>query len=181
MDTTIRYSKYLKELNLAGDILFLNLTFLLSYVIHFGNIHTIMKSRYFELLLFYNIAWIISAYVLQLHDTNRTMSFEKIIKRLLNALALYLLLIFAFIGLRGTGLLKLFIFQSYCFTAGGISLFHLTFLISLKYYRRIGYNYRRVLIVGYGQLAGELRKFFTFHPEHGFKFFGYFDDNNSGP
>jgi Undecaprenyl-phosphate glucose phosphotransferase len=34
--------------------------------------------------------------------------------------------------------------------------------------------------VGYGDLARELRKFFIFHPEHGYKFFGYFDDNYSG-
>ncbi len=181
MDNTIRYSKYFKEVNLAGDIIFLNLTYLLSYFISFGNLHTILKSRYFELLLFYNIAWIGAAYLLRLHDTNRTMSFEKILKRLLNALGLYLLLIFAFIGLKGNGFYKIFVFESYCFTTAGVSFFHLMFLLGLKYYRRIGYNYRKVLIVGYGELASELRKFFTFHPEHGFKFLGYFDDKNSSP
>ncbi len=37
-----------------------------------------------------------------------------------------------------------------------------------------------MIVVGYGELARELRKFFIFHPEHGYKFLGYFDDLVNG-
>lgn len=179
MKTTTRYSKYLKEINLAGDILMLNIAFLLTYYLTLITLDNLLKSKYFELLLFFNISWIVSAYLLQVHDPNRTLSFEKIIKRLLNALGLYLLLIFAFIGLKDNTYLKIFVFQSYCFTSLGITSFHIGLVVFLKYYRRIGYNTRRVLIAGYGKISTELRKFFIYHPEHGYKFYGYFDDNNS--
>ena len=176
-----RYSKYLKEINLAGDILLLNFSFLATYFFSIGTLENMLKSRYFELLLFFNISWIISAYILQVHNPNRTLSFEKIVKQLLNALGLYLLLIFAFIGLKENEYLKIFVFQAYCFTSLGISLFHFGLVLFLKYYRRIGYNYRRVLIAGYGEISTELRKFFTYHPEHGYKFYGYFDDASTSP
>lgn len=179
MQTSTRYSKYLKEINLAGDILLLNFSFLATFYIFFGTIHHLIESRYFELLLFFNISWIFSAYLLQVHDPNRILSFEKIVKRLLNALGLYLLFIFAFIGLKENLFIRLFVFYSYCFTSLGIVLFHFSLVIFLKYYRRIGYNYRRVLIAGYGDISSELRKFFIYHPEHGYKFYGYFDDKNS--
>jgi putative colanic acid biosynthesis UDP-glucose lipid carrier transferase len=179
MLSTTRYSKYLKEINLAGDISMLNFSFLATYYYSFRQIDNLFVSRYFELLLFCNISWILAAYLLQVHDPKRTLSFEKIVKRLLNALGLYLLFIFAFIGLKENAYIKIFVFQSYCFTSLGITFSHLGLVIFLKYARKVGYNYRRVLIAGHGTISTELRKFFTYHPEHGYKFFGYFDDHKS--
>lgn len=179
MQSTTRYSKYLKQINLAGDVLMLNTSFLGTYFFNFRTVGNLIESRYFELLLFFNISWIVSSYLLQVHDPNRALSFEKIVKRLLNALGLYLLLIFAFIGLKENVYLKIFVFQSYCFTSLGIAVFHFGLVMSLKYYRKIGYNYRRVLIAGYGEISSELRKYFTYHPEHGYKFYGYFDDSKT--
>ncbi len=178
---THRYSKYLKEINLTGDILFLNIAFLFIYFLAFNTLSTIFKSRYFELQLFFNISWIVSAYILNVHDNSRTLSFEKILKRLLNALGLYLLLIFAFLGIKSGAINKLYVFQAYVATSLAVITFNFGLLLFLKYYRKIGYNYRRVLIAGYGEMSTELRKFFTFHPEHGYKFMGYFDDHFSSP
>lgn len=178
---TQRYSKYLKEINLAGDIVFLNVAFFAVYFLFFDTLTTIFRSRYFELQLFFNISWIVSAYFLNVHDNTRTLSFERIIRRLLNALGLYLLLIFAFLGVKGSTIDKAFIFQAYVATSLAVTVFNLGLLVFLKYYRRIGYNFRNVIIAGYGEMSTELRKFFTFHPEHGYKFLGYFDDNFNSP
>lgn len=175
-----RYSRYQKEFNLLGDLISLNLFYLIGYYFTFNNLNTLLYSKYFELQLFFNIAWVLSAFLIQLHDTTRTTPFETLIRRLINALGLYLILIFAFIGIKGQDFYKLFIFQSYFLTALGITIFHLTFIVFLKFYRRIGYNHRNVIVVGYGEVARELRKFFIFHPEHGYKFLGYFDDQING-
>jgi putative colanic acid biosysnthesis UDP-glucose lipid carrier transferase len=173
-------SKYQKEINLVGELVFLNLFFLTGYFFTFNNLITLLQSKYFELQLFFNIAWIISAFIIQVHDTTRTTPFEIHLRRLINALGLYLILIFAFIGIKGQEYYKIFVFQSYFLTALGLTIFHFGFVLFMKYWRRIGYNHRKVVIVGYGQLARELRKFFIFHPEHGYKFLGYFDDLFSG-
>jgi Undecaprenyl-phosphate glucose phosphotransferase len=176
----MRYSRYQKEINLAGDLAFLNIFFILGYYFTFNGISTLIHSTYFELQLFFNIAWVLSAFIVQVHDTTRTTPFEKILRRLINALGLYLILIFAFIGIKGENFYKLYILQSYFLTSLGITIFHLSFIVFIKFYRRLGYNLRNVVIVGYGELARELRKFFIFHPEHGYKFRGYFDDYVEG-
>ena len=175
-----RYSKYQKELNLLGDLAFLNIFYLFGYYFTYGDLNTLIHSKYFELQLFFNIAWVITAFLIQIHDTTRTTPFEIVLRRLINALGLYLILIFAFIGIKGSDFYKLYIFQSYFLTGLGVTIFHLSFIVFLKYWRKIGYNFRNVVIVGYGELARELRKFIIFHPEHGYKFHGYFDDNSVG-
>jgi Undecaprenyl-phosphate glucose phosphotransferase len=178
---THRYSKYLKEINLIGDILFLNFSYFLVYFFSIGEFDTLFRSIYFELQLFFNIAWIASAYFIKVHETARVASIERVIRKLLNALALYLILIFAFLGIKNGTYYKLFVFYAYCATSLGLSIFNIGFVIFLKYYRRVGYNYRRVAIAGYGKIATDLRKYFTYNPELGYRFMGYFDDvsNNS--
>lgn len=46
----------------------------------------------------------------------------------------------------------------------------------MKYYRKKGYNYRKVIIAGENDDSKELIKFFSKHPEHGYHFQGIFDD-----
>ncbi|HBH25575.1 MAG TPA: hypothetical protein DDY13_19425, partial [Cytophagales bacterium] len=82
---TQRYSKYLKEINLLGDVVSLNIAYLLVYMFTIGGLDTLLRTRYFELQLFFNIAWILSAYLVKVHDTTRTVSFERVIRKLLNA------------------------------------------------------------------------------------------------
>jgi NADH:ubiquinone oxidoreductase subunit K len=60
-----------------------------------------------------------------------------VIRKLLNALALYLILIFAFLGVKEGTYLKLFVFYAYCATSVGLALFNIGFVIFLKYYRRV--------------------------------------------
>jgi putative colanic acid biosynthesis UDP-glucose lipid carrier transferase len=175
---TRRYSKYLKEINLLGDILFLNLAYFLVYFFSIGEFDSLFRSIYFELQLFFNIAWIVAAYFIKVHETTRVASIERVIRKLLNALALYLILIFAFLGIKNGTYYKLFVFYAYCASSIGLALFNIGFVIFLKYYRRVGYNYRKVVIAGYGKIATDLRKYFTYNPELGYRFLGYFDDSS---
>ncbi len=173
---THRYSKYLKEINLTGNILFLNIAFFFVYFFVFGHFDNLFRSAYFELCLFFNIAWIISAYVIKLHETSRVASIEGVIRKLFNALGLYLIIIFAFIGLKEGAYYNLFVFYAYCATSFSLALFNIGFVVSLKYYRRVGYNYRKVIIAGYGEISQDLRRYFTHNPDFGYKFLGYFDN-----
>ncbi len=173
---THRYSKYLKEINLIGDILSLNIAYFLVYFFTIGEFDTLFRSIYFELQLFFNIAWIVSAYFIKVHDISRVASIERVIRKLINALALFLLLIFAFLGIKSGTYYKLFVFFAYCFTSLGLAIFNIGFVVFLKYYRKVGYNYRRIIIAGYGKISTDLRKYFTYNPEFGYRFIGYFDD-----
>ena len=176
---THRYSKYIKEINLIGDILSLNTAYFLVYFFSIGEFDTLFRSIYFELQLFFNIAWIVSAYFIKVHDTSRVASIERVIRKLLNALGLFLILIFAFLGIKNGTYYKLFVFYAYCASSFGLTFFNIGFVVFLKYYRRVGYNYRKVVIAGYGKISTDLRKYFTYNPEFGYHFLGYFDDKTS--
>ncbi len=176
---TNRYSKYIKEVQLIGEILLLNISYFLVYILTVDQVGTIFRSAYFEPYLFFNIAWIISAFFIKIHDESRVASFERVVRKLLNALGFYLILIFAFLGIKNGAYDKLFVFYAYCVTSTGIGLFNIAFVLFLKYYRKVGYNYRNVVIVGYGQIATNLRKYFTYNPELGYRFMGYFDNESS--
>lgn len=176
---THRYSKYRKEINLVGDIVFLNTAYFLVYFFSIGEFDTLFSSIYFELQLFFNIAWIASAYFIKVHDSSRTASIERVIRKLLNALGLLLILIFAFLGIKGGSYYKLFVFYAYCSTSFGLALFNIGFVLFLKYYRSVGYNYRNVIIAGYGKISTDLRKYFTQNPDFGYRFMGYFDNNST--
>lgn len=47
-----------------------------------------------------------------------------------------------------------------------------------KWYRKQGYNFRKVIIAGIDDAALELIDFFNKHPEHGYHLKGTFDDDN---
>jgi len=51
--------------------------------------------------------------------------------------------------------------------------------MTLKSYRKSGHNFRRVVIVGLGNASLELSQFFNKHPEWGYKFEGFFDNETS--
>lgn len=173
---THRYSKYLKEINLIGDIIFLNIAYYLVYIFTIGEVNSLFSSVYFELQLFFNISWIVSVHVIKIYNIARITSIEWAIRKLLNALGLYLVLIFAYLGIKEGSFVKLFVFYAYCSTSFGLVIFNIGFVLFQKYYRSVGYNYRKVIIVGYGKIATDLRRYFTYNPELGYRFMGYFDN-----
>jgi Undecaprenyl-phosphate glucose phosphotransferase len=80
-------------------------------------------------------------------------------------------------GIKEGTYYKLFVFYAYCTTSIGLALFNIGFVVFFKYYRRVGFNQRKVIIVGYGKIATDLRKYFIYNSELGYRFLGYFDDN----
>ncbi|MDZ7605326.1 MAG: hypothetical protein U5K79_07000 [Cyclobacteriaceae bacterium] len=45
-----------------------------------------------------------------------------------------------------------------------------------RYYRSLGFNYRKVVIAGYGKIAIDLKEYFASDAELGYRFMGYFDN-----
>ncbi|MGF1636251.1 MAG: undecaprenyl-phosphate glucose phosphotransferase [Cyclobacteriaceae bacterium] len=175
----IGYSKYLKTVNVIGDVLIMNAAYLLTYHFTFEFLSNFTRSRYFELLLFYNIAWILSVSILKTHNITRVMSVEEIVKRLLNTMMLYLILIFAYLGIKGGTYNKVFVFQSYLITCVALGLVNTTLTLFLKKYRKVGFNYRNTIIAGYGEIATELKEYFANNAQLGYNLLGIFDDKFS--
>jgi Undecaprenyl-phosphate glucose phosphotransferase len=163
-----------KNILLIGDLIFLNAAYAATLFWSFHHSFSSAGGRYIEMLLVQNIAWIISGYLINLYSLDLLPSLENVFKKLLNALALYLIIIFAYLGVRDYPYDKLFVFQSYCATSLGIGFFYISMHWLLIHNNQFFKTQRRVIIVGYGELATELEQFFLRDPHSPFLFLRHF-------
>ena len=172
------YSKVIKPIHFIGDILVINISFLLSFYFVFGTLESFFKAHYFGLIFYYNIAWIATTYFLDVYKLYRVTGFLGIFLNLARFLLFYFILIIAFNGIvTALGYSRQQLFLSFGFIFSGITLWRVVVYVTLRVYRKSGYNYRKVVIAGFNDTAHDLHDFFDSHPEHGYKFLGIFDDD----
>lgn len=174
-----RFSKYINFIHWLGDLLFINIAFLLSYYLYFNTLVGLFAPPYLNLFLYYNVAWVALVLLLKPYMFSRISRVATILRAHFTLIILHLLLVTAFFVIG----------NAYFFSRGQVLTTYsiLTFLILswkvffvylLRIYRKKGFNFRNVIIVGYGELSEDLRKFFLVHPEYGYKLLGFFDNRH---
>ena len=68
-------------------------------------------------------------------------------------------------------------FKTYIAVLGALILYRIFYYHFFRWYRIKGYNYRNIVIVGYGKTSKELANTFRKHPEYGYKFLKYFSED----
>lgn len=176
-----RYSKFINTLQVLGDLLVLNLAFLCAYYAKFEALDVLSRPNYFELFAFYNFSWLLLSALYQPYKISRTERLAKVLRRQLNLVVIHLLLITAFFVIG----------KAYYYSREQIMLTYISFALldflwktsffyTLRMYRKQGFNYRNVVIMGYGTLAEDLIAYFRVHPEFGYRFIGAFDNQRTG-
>lgn len=72
-----------------------------------------------------------------------------------------------------------FLLIYYAVTLVVFSLWRVIVRVTLKMYRRKGYNFKKIVIVGAGKNGMELYKVMKDDLSYGFNILGFFDDNQS--
>jgi len=171
-----RYSKFLKFIHFAGDLLILNIAFILAQQLRFEE-PTRYIDQYRTLQIVFNLLWGIVAFSLRIYEIRRVESLEKVIINLFKSLFLHVLLVFAFLfSLKGYYYSRLHLLFTYLIFAVGVFGWRMLALLLLKKYRESGYNYRKIIIVGAGITGSNLYEFFTSRATFGYHFKGFFDD-----
>jgi putative colanic acid biosysnthesis UDP-glucose lipid carrier transferase len=179
---TTRYSKFTRSIYLIGDIVLINISFLLSYFWKSHDIEATHEDFYFILALYFNLTWIVSAFFLRIYDIGRVEQNRNIVLNLFKILLLHVLLTSAFIVIRkGFYYSREHLLVTYILVTLLIIAWRLACIYFFRYYRRTGYNYRNIIIVGYDDIARNLRRFFKVNPQYGYRFQGFFDDHAKGP
>ena len=169
--------KYIKVINTLGDLLLLNMAALASYFTKYGELQSFTESH-ITLLLFSNFAWITSASILNSYQVKRVTRITNIINNLIKQVVLYILVVEASLNITGTYLFsRSFLTYSYIYLIIFSSFWRVGLTYLLKYYRLRGGNFKKVIIAGYGKGPIQLKKFFEMHPDNGYRFLGFFDDN----
>lgn len=176
-----RFSRFLNSLQILGDLAVLNIAFILAYLLKFGDVDFLDSYLYAELYYFFNISWLVLTALYKPFQIARTELLSKVLRRQLSLIVIHLLVItgFIFIGKkydysREHLILTFAILVLVDFGWKGI------FFYALQAYRSHGYNTRNVVVMGYGDLAEELKKHFNEHPEYGYRLLGFFDNNKTG-
>jgi putative colanic acid biosynthesis UDP-glucose lipid carrier transferase len=168
----------LQPLGVLIDLFCLNLAFVGAYFIIYHQIEGCFSPPYLVLFWVFNITWGLTLLVSRPFIEPRvTFNFYKLTYNFSLLLVLHACLIAIFwVSIQAyyfsrIHLLFTYIILLFC----GISVRALGVLL-LKQLRTIGYNLRKYIIVGYGELSPSIVKFYNKHPEMGYQFFGYFDE-----
>jgi len=170
------YSRFFWFIHFFGDLVLINFSFLTSYYYKFGSL--IKDDRYFFLLLIFNFIWMFTAFMLDLYAIKRLRRVDRILFNLIRAciINVFALAAILFSLNDDSPFSREHLYYTY------IGVFVLVLLwryISIKLifiYRRYGYNYDRVLIVGGGDVAKGLHDYFFSDDILGIKLLGIFSD-----
>ncbi|MBL7923174.1 MAG: undecaprenyl-phosphate glucose phosphotransferase [Bacteroidia bacterium] len=175
----IGYSRYLKSIYLVLDLLLLNLTFYgVSIYYKWPNLNA--DPNFLAQFLYINLFWSITISMVRVHEIDRGLRFEQMFSQFLRAYGLFSILLVAFLYFLDTVFIPVFHFEVKIIVWGIVFLGWRTLMsYFINFLRRRGMNYRKVIIVGNGQPAKEMMKFFEKHPEIGYRLQGVFCDETT--
>ncbi|EJF10553.1 undecaprenyl-phosphate glucose phosphotransferase [Pontibacter sp. BAB1700] len=173
------YSRYIKPIHALGDAVAISISAAGAYWLAEGTLTGFFTKPYANFLAYGLIAWFVCTSLLGIYKFYRVTRLLQIVVNVLKVTLLYLILIEAILNILDTSeFSRSFLLHHYLALAILVILWRIIVITSLRVYRKKGYNYRKVIIIGYTAPGKELRRFFKNHPEHGYRFLGFFDDKH---
>lgn len=167
-------SYFLRLVFFIGDVSILNLCLIAVFTL--TDSKSILSRDFNFLLIVFNSLWLLLALLINPYKFSRVSRFAKILKIHFSFIIIYFLavasalFVFNFISISVTTLAKVFVFSIVLLLLWRLVYFYFNRLIVNK---RL--NTKNVVIIGFGELGWEMRKFFRLHPEYGYRFLAYFD------
>ncbi len=145
------------------------------YVLKFETID--FSDNYRFLLFIYNAVWIIVSLALQLYELSQLKRINKILFNLFKAFGFNILILAAVLfSLKASEFSREHLYYTYFLLFGLIMFWRYLAIQFIKLYRKSGYNYSRVVIIGGGEVAQQLNNYFNSDNVLGVKLMGIFSD-----
>ncbi len=171
------YSKYFWFIHFIGDIFFINIAFIFIYVLKFDTLDFSDKYRF--LIIIYNAIWILVALMLQLYELKQLKRLDRILFNLFKAFSFNALLISAILfSLKASEFSREHLYYTYLVLFVFIFFWRYLSIQLIKSFRKSGFNYSRVVIIGGGEVAGQLNTYFNSDDVLGVKLMGIFSDTD---
>lgn len=172
------FSSNVRLLFLLGDLFILNISAVASYFLYPGLGNPFYSELVFVLVAL-NTSWLFLSFIINPYKFSRVSRFAKILRIHSSFILLHFLVVvaaffffFSFKPLSNINLILTFGCSVVLFFFWRIFYFYTNkIIINSKL------NFKNVVIVGFGDVAWEMRKFFRLHPEFGYRFLGYFDQS----
>ena len=171
------HGHYLRAIFIAGDLAIINLVFGLTLLIFHREAP--MDSRTIrELWLLVNVCYIPALVWTRMSHERRAIRMEYVMRTvflIVTTHALFFLALLSFLHIPDlAGRLYL---SFYGMMLAAVFLFHTLTFYKVKEYRRKGFNFARVVIVGTGPTAERLYECMKRDAGYGYRVLGFFDDN----
>jgi Undecaprenyl-phosphate glucose phosphotransferase len=168
-------SALLRFVFFLGDLLFLNLSIVLSYSFFDVEILGEQKTNSVYLFIFSNLTWLFLIVVSNPYNYSRSWGIPKIIKSQLSFIFIHLLVVASLIfffkkNYAPSQIVTMYLLFVPTFFAWKLFLVYVTNLFT-----NTGIGERNIIIVGQGDLAREVRRYFLIHPELKYRFLMLFE------
>lgn len=164
------YFRFIKNILIAGDLVVINIAFLVAYILKFMDFDNLFEDEYIILFLVYNVSWIVAAFFLRVYERDRLFLLDKMTIKLVQLLILHSLLISSFWVIR-----KAYFYSREQLFWTLLILFPLVFIwrtglsMYIKKFRKKGLNYRKIVLAGAGQLSKEFAQVIKKNKDYGYK------------
>ncbi|MEQ9262249.1 MAG: undecaprenyl-phosphate glucose phosphotransferase [Owenweeksia sp.] len=173
-----RYALFFQFIIIVGDLLLLNGCFALALALRFDEIpleETDYYDYYLQLILFFNVSWLLLTFAFKTHDTRRTLEPRKATSKVLNVFFLHIfLLLLVLVSLKRDVYSRLFLIYFYSSLLVTILPWRFFFIRLLRSYRRRGISFRKIVLVGNGPDLLRFYEAVNRHPEYGLRIGGYY-------
>ena len=175
------FSRYYKIGFLVWDIVLLNVAVILSFFFRYGDYNLVIVKGDKAVALLCNVFWIMLLLYKDSFRIVRTERIESILYRTIRLLMIHTAIIALFIATLNydevsRGRMIYFYFTFFVLLVG----FRILFMKMLKYVRKLGYNFRKVLIVGANAKGERMNRILSKDLTYGYKILGFFDDEPDG-
>ena len=171
------YSKYFWVIHFVGDIILLNFSFFLTYYLKFDSF--VFEDNYRFLVIIFNAVWILVVLMLSLYQLRRIRRIDRILFNLFKAFIFNSLIISAILfSLKASQFSREQLYATYILLFFLIIFWRFFMLKIIMIYRRSGYNYSNVVIIGSGGVAHQLYNYFSSDDLLGVKILGIFFDKD---
>ncbi len=129
-----------------------------------------------------NLAWVVIFFITKLQKVEREKSVVDYVSQILLGLTINLAVVFAmWASTRAYFYSREHLFYTYLIFSILVIGWRILFINLIRKYRAKGYNYRNVIIVGFGPIGRSLKRHFSQNPEMGYLFKGFFDHKRDHP
>lgn len=181
-----RYSEWFLPFQIIVDTLLLNFAFAAALLARFGvdgaAVKLTLGKHYIILWLVFNILWFGLQLIFKPYLYSRvSFTIDKLLRKYLE------------VTIWHVGLIALFwtFIQGYFYSRGHLALTYIFFVLLgstwrliavylIKMYRLRGFNRRKYVVAGFGELSHAITSFYEVNPEMGYEFHGYFNKSNAG-
>tara|TARA_B100000242_G_scaffold114622_1_gene79962 strand:- start:2640 stop:4025 length:1386 start_codon:yes stop_codon:yes gene_type:complete len=169
------YSKYFWFIHFIGDVFFINIAFVVMYYFKFDTVDFSDKYRF--LIIIYNAIWILVCLMLKLYEIKQLKRLDRILFNLFKSFVFNAMIMSAVLfSLKASEFSREHLYATYLMLLILIIFWRFIAIQLIKLYRKSGYNYSKIVIVGGGEVAKQLHNYFNSDDVLGVRLMGVFSD-----